>query len=103
MLALFLFYDQSLSPLRYFLHSRFKHVDLFTCHGDHWVIHRYGYQGITYMISQEKDPGKLVEHCFDASNCLVKAIAVHTNERSKYSWFPVGLKSCNEMARYISG
>lgn len=102
MIAIFLFYDKGLAKQGRFTSNGIKHCNLICFDGRDWFLCGTTSKGITFRSLRVTRSSRLIEH-IKRTNGLIKIIAVSSKEIPNQRWFPLWIRSCNELCRYISG
>ncbi len=103
MIVIFIFYNKAQGKQdRYTFSKYFRHIDIFTFHGDKWIVHRFGSDGITYRISRFTEGSDILDHLVRLTTVFRIAV-VNVIKRTKFRWLPLWGRTCNELARYIAG
>jgi hypothetical protein len=103
LIALFLFYNKATGKQDNYAASKyFRHVDVYTHTGDYWVVHRFGNHGIEYFISKFTNGADVLAHTVTIP-AIVRVVAVDIETRATFRWVPLWGRTCNELARYLTG
>lgn len=103
MIAIFLFYNQARGKQDRFTFSKhFRHLDTYTYRGDSWVVFRFGSPGIEYAISHFHDGAEIINELTKIPS-LIRIVAVNIDKRAQFRWTPLWGRTCNELARYLTG
>jgi hypothetical protein len=103
MIAIFLFYNQATGKQdKYAFSKYFRHVDLYTFARSHWVVHRFDRHGVSYFVSKFTNGGQIISHLI-AVPSIVRIVALDVHTKTNFRWLPLWGRTCNELARYLSG
>lgn len=103
MLAIFIFYNQAQGVQDRFTFSKiFRHVDVFLFAQSKWVVVRLDSGGITFRVSKFLYGHEIVEHALKLKS-VSRIVGVNIHKRAKHRWFPLWVRSCNELVRYVTG
>lgn len=103
MICIFCFYNVSSGiQAKLAFSEEFKHCNIITFDGSHWLITEFDLQGIHIRGVKVFSSSSLLRG-LKFIDSLVSMIVVDVGERAKISWKPYFVRSCNELDRYISG
>jgi hypothetical protein len=103
MIAIFLFYKFANGKQAWLgLSKEFKHCNVITYDGEHWINFDMDRQGIHSKVLDVPNGNALLRG-LKIIKLLTAMICVNVGERKKINWKPLWVKSCNELDRYLTG
>lgn len=80
----------------------FKHCNIVTFDGETWLMHEFDLNGIHARRVDVLSSSSFIRGLKYISS-LIAMIVVDVGEKTRFSWKPYLVRSCNELDRYISG
>lgn len=102
MIAIYLFYDVGHGKQRLYTTNGIEHCNVICFDGRDFVFHECQPHGIGFRRIIAKDCVTLIRNVKRIKS-IIRIIAVHISDRHKIKWFPLWIRSCNELCRHISG
>ena len=103
MIAFFLFYNFSSGvQARLAFSKEFRHCNIITYDGDHWVNTEFDSSGIIIRVL-DVPRGRALIRGLKTIQSLMAMVIVDISDRKKVAWKPWWVRSCNELDRYLSG
>lgn len=103
MIAIFLFYDEGRGKQRIFTRgSAFKHCDIIIYDGDVTIAVQAQPEGIGLRRINSTNIVSIMRN-LKIIPSLIAMVCVEVMQRKKLKWFPLQIKSCNELCRIMSG
>ncbi len=103
MIYVFCFYNVSNGVQSRLSFSKiFRHCNIISFDGEMWIATEFDLEGIHNRRINVYSANSLLRG-LKYIKCLVALVVIDVTERSKTSWKPFFVRSCNELDRYISG
>ena len=103
MIATFLFYDIAQGAQSILAFSKeFKHCGLVMFDGEHSCLYSYNKAGIKTQILKAANLNELINSMKRVTRCT-GIVSVEIIQPANIWWKPLMIRSCNEIARYLSG
>jgi hypothetical protein len=101
MIAIFLFYNFSSGIQAKLAFSKtFKHCNIITYDGSHWVTYELDSLGVHTRVLAVKEGASLIRG-LKVIKELIAMVTVWISTRATFKWSPWWVRSCNEFNRYI--
>lgn len=102
MIAIYLFYDRGTGKPSFYTTNGIKHCNVICFDGRDYIFFESQPQGIGFRRIVVKDTNSLLRN-IKRIQSLIGIICVYISERKNINWFPLWIRSCNEVCRYVSG
>lgn len=103
MIAYFLFYNIATGANATLAFSKeFRHCNVVIYDGDIWTNIEFDHTGILLRTLKVKESEAFIRN-LKRLPILTAMIIVEIKDRMKEAWFPLWMRSCNELDRYITG
>lgn len=102
MISIFLFYNWANSFHSRIAHPEFRHCNIITYDGNDWVSFEMDSTGIITRCIKVEKALEFIEG-LKSLEILSGLVVVDVEKRARFPWRPFFVRTCNEIARYISG
>ena len=103
MLHFFCFYNQNTGPQSKLAFSdKFKHVNIISYDGQLWLASEFDATGFNFRKLNVLRGTSLIRG-LKLIDSLTALVVVDVEEKTRITWKPFLVRSCNEIDRYISG
>jgi hypothetical protein len=100
-LVLFVFYNKGQGIQQIFTSKGIKHCNVI-CFCNGYLLFETDKHGITYR-SMSFESWDDILNCFKSVKSVHGLILTKINEKKNISWFPLWMRTCNELCRYVTG
>lgn len=102
MIATYLFYDKATGKQSLYTTNGVKHCNVICFDGRDYILFESQSHGIGFRRIKVKNHDSLLRN-IKRIESLIGIICVHITEKKRTKWFPLWIRSCNEVCRYMSG
>lgn len=99
---MFLFYDIGYGKQTIYTTKGIKHCNVICYNGTDHVLFETDWHGIHYRVLSETTTLKLLKGIRIIPS-LQSALVLEIFEKKQLRWFPLSLRTCNELCRYVTG